>query len=64
MIMSDRPPTRRWPFATSRGSKVPLRSRGVTNSMSPTSVPNRFPMDPFREFPDPFPAGSYFSYPR
>ena len=61
MIMSDSPPTRRWPFGTSRGSKLPLRSRGVASSMSPTSVPSRFPVDPFRELPDPFPAGSCFS---
>ncbi len=51
--MSDRPPTRRWPFGTNRGSKLPLRSRGVANSMSPTSVPNRYPVNPLRELPDP-----------
>ena len=61
MIMSDRPPTRRCPFSTSRGSKVPLRSRGVARSRSPTSVPNRFGVTPFREFPDPSPARSCFS---
>lgn len=27
--------------------------------MSPTSVPNRFGVAPFREFPDPCPAGSH-----
>ena len=32
MIMSDKPPTRRCPFGTNRGSNVPIRSRGVARS--------------------------------
>src|SRR5215203_1361056 len=64
MIMSDRPPTRRWPFGTNRGSKVPLRSLGVARSTSPTSVPSRLPVDPFRELPEPCPARSCISEPR
>src|SRR5215207_3888800 len=41
MIMSDSPPTRRFPFGTSRGSKLPSRSRGVASSRSPISLPSR-----------------------
>ena len=54
-------PARRSPFGTSRGSKLPLRSRGVTRSMSPTSVPSRFGVNPLRELPEPCPARSCFS---
>ena len=53
MIMSDSPPTRRCPFGTSRGSKLPSRSRGVASSRSPTSLPSRFGVYPFRELPEP-----------
>src|SRR5215217_4586283 len=64
MIISDRTPTRRWPFGTNRGSKVPLRLRGVARSTSPTSVPSRLPVDPFLELPEQCPARSCISSPR
>ena len=51
--MSDSPPTRRCPFGTNRGSKLPSRSRGVANSRSPISLPSRFGVYPFRELPEP-----------
>ena len=63
-IMSSSPPARRVPLGTSRGSKLPARSRGVSNPMSPTSVARVFGVNPLREFGEPRPAGSPFSYPR
>jgi hypothetical protein len=38
MIMSSRPPARRDPLGTSRGSNVPARSRGTAKATSPTCV--------------------------
>lgn len=64
MIMSSRPPNRRAPLGTTFEPKVELRSRGWSSSMSPTSVPIVFGVDPLRELPLPRPAGSPFSYPR
>jgi len=61
MIMSSRPPARRCPLGTSRGSNDELRSRGTANGTSPTSVPNVLGVDPLREFGLPRPAGSPFS---
>ena len=61
MIMSSRPPARREPFGTSRGSNVPARSRGTFNGTSPTSVARVLPLLPLREFGLPRPAGSPFS---
>ena len=39
MIIPSRPSRRRWPLGTSIGVKVPARSRGMSRSTSPTSVP-------------------------
>src|SRR5829696_3726339 len=51
-IMSDRPPRRRSPLGTSRGSKLPLRSRGVARSISPTSLPSlQHPFHQLRQKP-------------
>ena len=61
MIMSSRPPARRAPFGTSRGSKLPARSRGTAKATSPTSVTRVFGLAPFRESGLPRPAGSPFS---
>lgn len=47
--MSSSPPRRRDPFGTSRGVKLPSRSRGVLSSMSPTLVATVFGVDPLRE---------------
>ena len=57
-IMSSRPPARRTPLGTSRGSKLPARSRGVSKATSPTSVASFFGVLPLREFGLPRPAGS------
>ncbi len=62
MIISSSPPARRRaPLGTSRGSKLELRSRGVANATSPTSVDTVFGVDPLRLFADPRPAGSPLS---
>ena len=61
MIISSRPPVRREPFGTSRGSNVPARSRGTAKATSPTSVATVFALWPLREFGLPRPAGSPFS---
>ena len=50
MIISSRPPRRRAPLGTSRGANVPVRSRGMASSMSPTSVATVFGDVPLREF--------------
>jgi hypothetical protein len=59
-IISSRPPARREPFGTSRGSKLPARSRGVSSATGPTSVCRVFGVLPLREFGEPRPAGSPF----
>src|SRR5689334_3345170 len=64
MMMSSRPPSRRAPLGTSRGSNVPARSRGISRRRSPTSVATVFGVVPLREFGVPRPAASPFSYPR
>lgn len=58
MIMSSKPPARREPLGTSRGSKLPRRSRGTASGMSPTSLANVFGLLPLRELAEPRPAGS------
>ena len=57
-IISSRPPARRAPLGTSRGSKLPCRSRGTASGTSPTSVASVFGVVPLREFGLPRPAGS------
>ena len=57
-IISSRPPARRAPLGTSRGSKLPRRSRGVSSGTAPTSVASVFGVEPLREFGLPRPAGS------
>jgi hypothetical protein len=57
-IISSRPPARRAPLGTSRGSKLPCRSRGVSSGTAPTSVNRVFGVEPLREFGLPRPAGS------
>ena len=42
------------------GSKVPLRSRGVSISISSKSPFNFFEVAPLREFPHLYPTGSCF----
>ena len=42
----------------------PLRSRGRSNSIGPTSMATVFGVVPLRELSDLLPAGSFFSYPR
>ena len=64
MIISSRPPARREPLGTSRGSKLPIRSCGTSNRTSPTSLATVLGVLPLREFGEPRPAGSPFSYPR
>ncbi len=64
MMISSRPPARRDPLGTSRGSNEPARSRGTSRSTSPTSVEIVLPLAPLREFGLPRPAGSPLSYPR
>src|SRR4029453_5202820 len=48
--ISSRPPSRRDPFGTSCGIKLPLRSRGTANSTSPTWLETIFGVVPLREF--------------
>ena len=50
MIISSSPPSRRDPFGSSCGVKVPLRSRGTANSTSPTWLETVFAVVPLREF--------------
>ena len=57
-IMSLVEPIRRFRFGTSRGSKLPLRSRGTSIRDCPALVITVFGVVPFREFPLPWPAGS------
>ena len=64
MITSESPVSRRTPFGTSRGVNEPARSRGTSNRTGPISVSTVFAELPFRELPDPAPAGSPFSYPK
>jgi len=56
-------PSLRWGrlFATSCGSKLPLRSRGTAISMAPSSPITVLLEKPFRLLPLPPPAGSPFS---
>src|SRR5215211_8288018 len=50
MIISSRPPSRREPLGSSCGVKVPLRSRGIASSTSPTSLETVLAVVPLREF--------------
>ncbi len=63
-ILSSKPSHRVWCFFTICGSKLPLRSRGVSISNSPKSPFSVLEVVPFLEFPLLYPAGSLFSYPR
>src|SRR5450830_289167 len=64
MIFSSKPSKWVWCFLTSCGWKLPLRSRGTSIGISPDSVLSVLSLVPFRELPEPWPAGSCFSYPR
>ena len=50
-ILSSKPVNRVCPLATIFGSKVPLRSRGVSNSISPKSPFRVLLVPPLRELP-------------
>ena len=58
MITSSRPPSRREPFGTSCGVKVPLRSRGTAKSTSPISLETIFAVVPLRELGNSDASGS------
>lgn len=55
MIRSLNPFSRVWPLRTTRGSQVPLRSRGSVRSTAPISVSTVFPVVPPRLLPLPWP---------
>ena len=63
MIISSRPPSRRAPFGSIRGVKVPLRSRGTASSTSPISLETVLAVVPLREFGKSDASGSPRSYP-
>ena len=63
-ILSSNPSKRVWCLLRICGSKLPLRSRGVSTTISPNSPFTVLLVAPFRELPLLCPAGSCFSYPR
>jgi hypothetical protein len=64
IIISSKSGRRRWPLATSTGSKLLSRSWGISSSISSVSVFSPFVLFPFREFPPFRPSDACFSYPR
>src|SRR5208283_5270741 len=63
-ILSSNPSKRVWCLPRICGSKLPLRSRGVSTTNSPNSPFTVLLVAPLRELPLLCPAGSCFSYPR
>ena len=51
MIIASSPSMRLWPFLTSRGVKVPARSRGTSISKEPTSESIVFVLAPLLALP-------------
>jgi hypothetical protein len=60
MMRSSSPSNRVWCFATSFGSKSPLRSRGIWTLTEPLVIFSVFALEPLREFPVPLPSLAFF----